>query len=81
MSNYNTPSHDGEPMVTPLTIAISAVHHRNAHDLILDCLNNGMTHSEIAERLSTSVLSVSPSWVSWFIRQNFRKTVTWERAS
>lgn len=81
MSNYNTPSSDGELKVTRTSEALSAIHGQNAHDLILCCLNDGMTHQEIAEQLSTPNFPIQRAWVSWFIRENYRKSVRWERAS
>ena len=85
MNNY-TPHHgDGKaaPTPTPQEALIGAVHGVNAHDLIIPMLKKGMSHSRIAAALSSPKhdLTVSASWVTWFVNRHYRKVSRWERVS
>jgi len=85
MTHYTSPNGDSKPVPTPTPqeALIEAIHGVNAHDLIIPMLEQGMSRTGIADELSTPErgLSVSTSWVTWFVNRHYRKVARWERVS
>lgn len=71
------------PSVTPNERAIALIHGQDAHTIIVDMLQQGMSHTAISKALASEEHDFYPSvsWVNQWVHAHYRKVERWERRS